>query len=143
MLNRIISMIFILFITTNLYAFNIVGTWKLISIERKVDNQWKPDCYSPTGLLIYTSNGYMSASLNCMLNNNQPSFLEKNLTFYAGTYTLKNNDIIHHVNNANSSTYFGKNLTRKVQIISDNKMNLLVQTNNGHLIRLKWLRTNN
>lgn len=131
-----------LLISTNLYAFEIAGTWKLISIERKDNNQWKPDCHSPTGLLIYTDSGYMAAGVNCMLAKKtaQPSFDEKDMTFYMGTYSLKQNSIIHHVINANSTAYYGKDLMRKIQIISDDKINLLVKNKRGQIIRLQWKR---
>ena len=76
-------------------------------------------------------------------NPKQPSFLEKDMTFYSGTYSVHGNTVIHHANNANSAAYFNKDLTRKIEILSDKKINLLVQDNKGKLIRLEWERTKN
>lgn len=124
----------------NAYAFELVGTWKLISIERQnANNQWVPDCHSPSGLLIYTSNGYMSAGVNCMKpNTNQPSFSKQDITFYMGTYSIKKDSVTHHVLNANSENMYGKNLLRKIQIIDNNNINLTLKNKNNNLLRLKW-----
>lgn len=140
MYKKLIVLITLLLASTNLHAFNLIGTWKLVSIEKNVNNRWEPDCNSPNGLLIYTKNGYMAAGINCMLsaNSNQPSFAEKDITFYMGTYSVKGDTVTHHPSNANSATYLGKDLLRKIQIISDKKINLVVKNKMGQSIRLEW-----
>lgn len=135
--------IFIFVFSWDIYAFNLVGTWKLVSIEQQERNRkWQTDCYAPTGLLIYTSSGYMSAGINCMENakHNTPSFNPKNLTFYMGKYLIKNNTITHSVQNSSNAKYYGKHLVREFKIVNANEIILIVKNTKDKLVRLKWSR---
>ena len=140
---RLLALCLFSFICANVYAFDLVGTWKLISIEKQdKTNTWEPDCHSPTGLLTYTASGYMAAGINCMksTNSNEPSFNMQDMTFYIGKYTMNGNEVIHHVQNASDRNYYGKNLVRKLQVINKNQLVLIVKGKNENLVRLKWLR---
>ncbi len=131
-------MIFMLIPCT--YAFNLTGTWKLLSIERQTkSDHWIPDCASPKGLLIYTAEGYMAAGINCMKTPHSkiPSFSHKDMTFYMGKYSFNQHYVIHSVITSDSGSLYGKNLTRKIIIKNKNQIILLVNKDH-HLIRLKW-----
>lgn len=127
-------------ITCNSYAMNLVGTWKLLTIERQVKNgRWQLDCSSPTGFLIYAADGYMAAGINCMKDNTFiPSFENKDMTFYIGKYTINKNIVIHQVLNTSNPNLYGENLERKIIAINNNEMYLVLETKN--LVRLKWER---
>ncbi len=145
--NRFVSRLILIFLccvycTTSL-AFNLVGAWQLVSIEKQDKNgAWQPDCNSPTGLLIYTSNGYMAAGINCMssTNANQPSFDPKDETFYLGKYNINGKFVEHNALNASSADYYGKTLKREILIVSANEMILQIRNTQGHLVQLKWYR---
>lgn len=130
-----------LLVHTNLYAFSLVGVWKLVSIEHKSDgNTILQDCKSPTGTIIYTPEGYMAANINCMKSkgSKEPSFEPKDMTFYSGTYLLKNHKVTHFVKNASDPTYYGKHLERKLEVINNNKIILKVINKKGGEVKLTW-----
>lgn len=139
---KIFISIFILFVSSNALAFTLTGTWKLISAEMQTDkNSWKPYCNSPTGLLLYTPQGYMAAGFNCMQKQNaqKPSYKPEDMTFYMGKYILKDNQVTHIVTNSSDPTYYGKNLEREIQPIDQDDMYLVVKQD-GKQFRLKWHR---
>lgn len=121
-------------------AFNIVGSWKLVSIQQENNTQILPSCYSPIGMLIYTASGYMSASINCMetQGSKTPSFSPKDMTFYSGKYVLNKNKITHVVQYASTNTYYGKLLERQIEIINDKEIILTVKTQGGGFVSLTW-----
>lgn len=127
---------------TSTYAFDIIGTWKLIAIERQnATGEWHSDCHQPTGMIIYTQSGDMAAGLNCMLTNTeQPSFAPEDTAFYIGTYTRKNNLIYHHIQNASSPLYYGTTQIRELEIINNHEIYLCVKSKDGSMIRLRWQR---
>ena len=71
-------------------------------------------------------------------NSKKPRFDNKDITFYSGKYYITGNTVTHHVLNANSSALYGKNLKRKIKIINNSKMSLIVKSKNNSLIRLNW-----
>lgn len=126
----------------NSYATNLIGTWKLVSVEKQIkNNRWESDCYSPTGFLIYTANGYMAAGINCMQNDTfKPSFESKDMTFYMGKYTVNKNIVVHQVLNTSNKNLYGKILERKIEIINNNEIYLVLE--NKNTIRLRWKKIN-
>jgi hypothetical protein len=118
--NRICVLIIALFVFPSLCnAIDskeaVVGTWKLISIERVIgENISRPDYWmgsNPTGVIIYDSTGYMSVQL---MRDSRPNFEsgdrwitsseEKKVAFegyyaYFGTYEVNEKEgfVLHHV----------------------------------------------
>lgn len=88
---RVLLCLLILNFTYPAYAFNLVGAWQLVSIERQnAQGQWQPDCHHPTGMIIYTASGDMATGLNCIkIQHNAPSFDPADTAFYVGTYHVK------------------------------------------------------
>lgn len=127
----------------NCFAFNLVGTWKLISIEKKLpNNTWVPDCFSPTGLITYTPQGYMAVGLNCMEKDKikKPNFTPNDMAFYTGKYIFETDKVTHIVRNASDPVYYGKRLERAVKIIDDNAIVLVAREPDGRIVRLRWDR---
>jgi len=144
--NITIFFIFIIstFFLSNSFAFNLVGTWRLQAIEHQLGNKkWEPDCNSPTGLLIYTKEGYMAVGLNCMQEKNPKiaSFKKQDITFYTGTYSLKNNIIFHHILNSSSPNLYGRTVKRNLQILNDNEIILLLENKDKNPVRIIWKKT--
>lgn len=137
----LIIYLFVFIFSTSAYSFTLVGTYKLVSVESQNNNgKWVSDCPSPTGLLTYTSDGYMAVGLNCMKSENskEPSMENQDMTFYTGKYIYKDNTIIHFVENSSNINLYKKELIRKVTVISNHQMMLLATTKSGEHIRLTW-----
>ncbi len=139
---RTLLYILILSICIPAYAFNLTGTWHLVSIERQnASKQWINDCHEPSGMIIYTASGDMATGLNCMQTNGTPSFAPQDTAFYIGTYTRQDNLIFHVVHNSSSPLYYGTTQTRELEIINPNEMYLRIKTKTGENVRLKWKRS--
>lgn len=141
--NNIVVILIVSLLTSNIYGFNLVGVWSLVSIEKESSHgKWIPDCYSPTGLLIYTASGYMSAAINCMTSktSNIPRFDSKNVTLYSGKYRVNRDEVIHFSENASDSIYYKKILERKIHVLNDNVIILTPNNPSGKNLRLTWKR---
>ncbi|MBS0358034.1 MAG: lipocalin-like domain-containing protein [Proteobacteria bacterium] len=146
LLHIIILIAFIFLFVENANAFTLVGTWKLNAIEKQNQNKsWESDCNSPTGLITYTSSGYVSVGLNCMKSKNsqEPSFTLEDTAFYVGKYSVNKNVVTHIIQNSSAFKFYGKTLERELQILNDNSMFLIVKRQDGGLVRLKWERVAN
>jgi len=144
MIKKLLGLCLLLF-SLNLYAFNLVGVWKLMSLEKQNPQKtWGTDtnCFQPTGLIIYTASGYMSAGVNCMdpKSFNQPNFSPGDITFYMGKYIVKHNHVIHLSQNASNQDYYKKQATREFHVLSKNKFALIITNKDGSLERLTWQR---
>lgn len=90
----------------------LIGTWKLkkfiVQNKSGLEENWQE---AANGLLIYTNNGYMSASLN----GNEA------VEFYSGKYEIKDNFVIHHVKNATDIIKINNALKRKIKLSEDKR----------------------
>lgn len=112
----------------------IIGTWNLDTFTiTSPSGEEKPWGENVSGLLIYTNDGYMSVSINAKPNPTEPL---KSLLFYAGTYEIKDNLIIHKVTHATDLNRIGKTMERKVTI-TDNGM-MLTGTGPFGIAKLQW-----
>ena len=124
-------------------APSVVGTWKLIAMERQpAQEKAQPYCLAPTGLLTYTSQGYMSVSINCMKADKDDKLIPdpSRTIFYAGTYHAHKHTMSHHIMNANTLEFFGKNIDRNFEFKTENKIVFSGKTPNGDISRLTWER---
>lgn len=93
---------------------NLIGTWKLSSVIINQEDGRKDTHHNfNDGLLIYTNNGYMSVSINIDLNENNI------VEIYSGKYEIKNDSVIHHVNNSNDIKKINHDLERKFNFNED------------------------
>ena len=116
----------------------IVGTWRLVSFEsRDADGQISyPYGADAIGYLIYTSEGYMSASV---MSANRPKFAAGDIlggtteeqamaartyTNYCGKYDIEANKVIHHVETCLFPNYVGLNLERFFEFMGNNRLSL-------------------
>ncbi|BBH53866.1 MULTISPECIES: lipocalin-like domain-containing protein [Fluviispira] len=110
---------------------NIIGTWilKKFTFENETGsvNNWDENA---KGLLIYTRNGFMSASL-CGKNDSE---------FYSGRYEINENTVIHKVENATDRKKLNNNLHRNIKL-SDDKKTLFITAEEfcpGKVSNLIW-----
>ncbi len=123
----------------------LVGIWKLISVTAiAADGTVTSDVYGthPVGYITYTADGHMmvmfsrsdrlslSQEVRSPLSSEMQSLSTKELaqaftTFnaYAGTYTLSNNTIAHHIEIASIPNRVGTSLVRTFTL-SENQITL-------------------
>lgn len=90
---------------------SLVGTWQLVEFKYENEAQEMVSWGNhPTGLLIYTPDGYMSLSVNN----------EDDIFFYAGKYSVNSkSQVLHEITNASNPTRIGKQLIRNIQMNED------------------------
>ena len=105
----------------------LVGSWKLISVSSKSrDGRTSESPYgaAPTGVLSYSPDGRMSALISFDGRKPLPvgggtpeDQAEAYRTFlgYAGTYSLKGDKVIHHVEVSSIQSLVDKDLIRTVK----------------------------
>ncbi len=108
-----------------------IGTWTLRATERKnletgeAAPLWGA---SPSGTLIYTADGRMSA-LVLAENRNAPAAavpteaealsLFKSMVAYAGRYTIEAERVVHHVEQSWNQTWTGTDVVRSYKFDGD------------------------
>ena len=105
-----------------------LGTWKLISYTREeIATGKKADLLGahPSGFLSYSSDCRMHAILmrdgRKAPATNPPSdqervYLYNSMVAYAGTYTIKGNEVHHHIDASWNQTWVGTTLSRQFRI---------------------------
>ncbi len=101
---------------------NPVGTYQLESFVIEQADGTRADWgRNMRGLLIYTSSGHVSVSINRdieILESGDPQDVLDSMLFYAGTYQIHGNEIHHHVTIASNPDRIGKTLTRSLSFDS-------------------------
>ena len=105
---------------------SIVGAWKLISFAREdtVSGEIiRPWGDVPTGYLMYLPDGHMSAVLTAEgrkaaapTEEKQVAKLYSNMAAYAGTYTVHDNTVVHHVEVAWLPGWVGSDQPRQIKL---------------------------
>jgi hypothetical protein len=108
---------------------SLVGTWRLLSmtykdqITGKEEDLWGK---GPIGFLTYTPNGRMSAVIAArsrkitapsadQASTDEQAMLYRSFVAYAGTYSLTEAGVVHHVEVASDPTWIGKDQIRYVK----------------------------
>jgi len=112
----------------------ILGTWKLISASSSTSNGERNDTaygVGPTGFVTYNPDGRMSVLIShggrkllAPSASNPPTAEAQADAFrtfvaYAGRYTLKSDEVIHHVEIAFMQDWVGTDQTRGIKIEGD------------------------
>lgn len=109
---------------------DLVGTWKLISassISSKGEEDDSPYGRNPAGILTYSAEGRVTALLSYGGRKALSAFAKvedqaeafKTFLAYTGRYTLRADEIVHHIEIASLQSYVGKDLIRKVRFEDD------------------------
>ena len=101
-------------------AKELQGTWTLerFDIEPN-EGAIRPWGKSTHGLLIYSSSGHMSVSINKDVereSENEAEDLFDSILFYAGTYKVEGNTIRHLVTEASNPARIGKEMIRYAEL---------------------------
>ena len=141
---------------------NLIGTWRLVEWTFTVDDSrpTRPWGGSPAGLLTYTEDGRMSASL---MSNGRPGAPTRTLSAapieiraaaaagylsYAGSYSMDGNDVLHHIELSLMPNWVGTTERRLIEWApSEGGFDLILstpptKTDGGRLAvnRLRWER---
>lgn len=100
-----------------------VGTWELKSfeIEEHIGHRrsWGKNTH---GLLIYTSTGHVSVSINRdveLKSENDAQNIFDSILFYSGTYSAEGGIINHQVTEASNPQRIGKTMIRHASLDGD------------------------
>jgi len=141
---------------------SLIGTWRLLEWTFTVDDSrpTRPWGGNPAGLLTYTEDGRMSASL---MSNGRPGAPTRTLSAapieiraaaaagylsYAGSYSMDGNDVLHHIELSLMPNWVGTTERRLIEWApSENGFDLILstpptKTDGGRLAvnRLHWER---
>ncbi len=117
----------------------IYGVWELQAWEVEKNGRFQPRGTNAKGLLIYVPTGHMSVTITSeapgieMPPNSAPP-----MVFYAGTFELKNNEMLHRA----ELTFDPKNFTnvrRRIQLKGDT-LELRTPAEDKRQVRLIWKR---
>ena len=101
----------------------VVGTWRLETFEiEDLAGQKRPWGRNTHGLLIYSSTGHMSASINREIENRSENWhqnLFDSILFYSGTFSVEGDTITHSVTEASNPERIGKQMIRHATLVGD------------------------
>ncbi len=133
----------------------LVGTWKLMSASSSTatgERSQTPYGPNPTGFLIYTGDGRVTAMISydgrkalSFGGGTQEEQAEAFQTFlaYAGRYSFKGDRVTHHIEISSIQNYVGKDLVRTVKFQGDQIILVTPRTPvNGKVqtVELVWQR---
>ena len=106
---------------------NVVGSWKLVSYyseELATGNRTNPLGEQPKGYIIYTPQGRMMALLvhekrNSPVVDEERINLHRYMFAYSGRYTVKDDEVIHHVDVSWNESWTGTDQVRFVSLEGD------------------------
>lgn len=119
----------------------LVGTWILEKSENPMpDGTVVSYCTGVHGMIMYTTEGYVSVALNCAAegNGNEPADISGRKFFYAGTYNYDGHRASHKMLNASQPELIGSSFSRKVTIKGD--LLILSGVNQGQEFSAYWRR---
>lgn len=94
---------------------------------------------TPTGLILYTADGYMSATVRGSDDASSASGRKNRVLCYAGSYRIGDNCVTHRVTVASVSSFIGKDQLRHSRF-ADNTLALTADASDGkHTIVWKKL----
>jgi Lipocalin-like domain len=131
---RVLIVAWLLVCTAATYAadLSVLGAWKLVSfaqVDAVTAETSRPWGENPSGYLIYLPDGHMSAVLTSEgrkpVSPTEDKYNEKvgqllfNMAAYAGTYTVKSDTVVHHVEVAWQPAWVGSDQPRQAKINGD------------------------
>jgi len=104
----------------------ILGSWDLKSFKLKSAQGVVADfCKDMNGNILYEKSGHMAVSINCgSFDEASPAHKYGGMLFYSATFKVTDGDISHTISNSNSQLLLNKVLVRKIEVLSDTKLEL-------------------
>lgn len=132
----------------------LVGTWKLVSASSttlKGERLDPPYGLNPVGFLTYSEDGRVSAMISYDLRKpistiaklEEQAAAYKTFLAYAGRFTVRGDQVTHHIEISSIQNYVGKDLARIVRVESDRITLITPPTSvNGkiQIVELIWQR---
>lgn len=123
---------------------SVCGSWTLSSFNIETGEEVKPWGRDAHGLLIYTSDGQMSVSINKAVEQDPERSETENqldsILFYSGCYRVEGDQILHQVSNASSPSRIGKEMLRHVSWRGPNELELSTPQESFGRAVLVWKR---
>ena len=113
----------------------LVGMWKLVSMQRIDSAGNTVEATVETGLLMYTSEGWMSEALDYQMPGSE---LARTHVFYCGTYRVDGDTVIHQPLIHTNHDLIGQDLPRQFEVEGD-RFTLTAPNPNGTAV-LVWER---
>ena len=116
----------------------LIGPWELQSFEVETNGtllSWGESC---RGLLLYTADGHVSVGINRNVGLKNFDVIKDSL-FYAGTFSLQGNRIIHQIIVASSKERIDAELIREAEL-HDGQLTLIGTSDRGRPFCLVWKR---
>ncbi|GAB2923712.1 hypothetical protein GCM10027047_21060 [Rhodococcus aerolatus] len=112
----------------------ILGAWRLAEATQH-DSSGQvvghPFGEEPAGLILYTDDGYMSATITSAVSDDLPSV-------YAGPFEVTDDEVVHHVEVGEDPAGAGTVQHRGAHV-ADGALHLRAQVGGGE-VRLRWER---
>ena len=119
------------------------GGWELtkFTITSKNGNT-TPFCDGVFGKLIYEKSGSVSVGINCgpHISKDAPALQYGGMLFYSGNFSIQGNSVLHRIENSNVAALLGKEVSRKVEILTDTSLVLTGTLGSGGQLRIEWKR---
>ena len=125
------------------------GSWELTKFEIiSTDGTTVPFCENSTGIIIYEKSGHMSVSINCgehgadkVPSKKSPGDDYGGMLFYAGSFEIQGDSVVHHITNSSHTSLIGKDAIRKVETLTDTDLVLTGKFGSGgQTLRIEWIR---
>jgi len=125
------------------------GSWELTKFEIiSTDGSTTPFCENSTGIIIYEKSGHMSVSINCgehgadkVPSKKSPGDDYGGMLFYAGSFEIQGDSVVHHITNSSHTSLIGKDAIRKVETLTDTDLVLTGKFGSGgQTLRIEWIR---
>jgi hypothetical protein len=117
----------------------LAGVWILEKSENPMPNGAMVSyCTGVHGMIIYTSEGYVSVALNCAEKGNgeEPADVSGRKFFYAGKFAFDGSKVTYNIQNASDFDLIGTSIKRTVSI-SGNEL-ILSGENHGQSFSAYW-----
>jgi hypothetical protein len=118
----------------------ILGIWRLEKWEVERNGAFQPRGVNAQGLLIYASSGHMSVTMtsDAPAQGDDAPKSAPPMIFYAGTYELKDNQMLHRAEMSFDPKNF-RNVRRRVELNGDTLV-LRTPAEDARQVRMTWSR---
>ena len=118
---------------------DLYGVWELRAWEVEKNGTFQPRGTNAKGLLIYLPTGHMSVTITSEAPGiDMPPAAAPPMIFYAGTFELRGDEIVHHAQYSFDPKNF-TNVRRRVKLEGD-VLELRTPAEERREVRLEWHR---
>ena len=119
------------------------GGWELTKFTvTSAEGNTVPFCDGSYGKLIYDKSGNVSVAINCgpAVPTDAPAHKYGGMLFYSGSFSIQGNSVLHSITNSNVASLIGKDVSRKIEVLTDTTLVLTGSLGTGGQLRIEWKR---